>query len=151
MTDSTHLEQEAAQRAWANFRQGNSIDTRGRDLDAFLGPWARTESKAGPMLSARVLGPDAAVALAAFAVAGATTYAAQGARQIPHLDVGVPGRVACVWQSGGVWVELWHPDTVTHLPSPAHPAPAPSQGLLAGLGGRLPFTRNRRTKETTTA
>jgi hypothetical protein len=141
MTDSTHLEQEAAQRAWTNFLQGNSIDTRGHNMNAFLGPWTRTNSQAGPMLSARVLGPDAVEALALFAVAGTTTYAAQGARQIPHLDIGVPGRVACVWQSGGVWVELWHPDTTTAT-SPVQDAPLPK--ALGVLGGRLPFTRRRK-------
>jgi hypothetical protein len=102
------------------------------------------------MLSALVLGPDAVEALALFAVAGAATYAPEGARQIPHLDIGVPGRVACVWQSGGVWVELWHPDTGADLPQPA-PTPVKPEGLLSGLGGRLPFTRNRRAKEATTA
>lgn len=67
--------------------------------------------------------------------------------QLPVLDVSMPDREACVWRTGGVWVELWHPTTV---PAPAdrpEPCPAgvvrpPRRGLP---GARLPFGRRSKT------
>ena len=92
----------------------------------------------------------------------------------PQFDVSQPGRVVLVWRYGGVWVELWHPETAVDAPKvdePARVAPVPSVAVQAtpkpapapaarterrsflGPGGRLFFTRKSRTttdKETTT-
>lgn len=66
----------------------------------------------------------------------------------PQLDVSVPGRTSLVWRSGGVWVELWHPDTATpQSPEPVVRASA-RRGRLRGPGGRLLFTRNKKTTPT---
>jgi hypothetical protein len=92
------------------------------------------------MLSAPVTGSDAAAALERIAAVGdlfgfgSSVYRAQ-------LDFLVPGRVACVWRSNGVWVELWRSDTPSDAPAPTR--------ALSGPSGRLPFTRNR--KENTPA
>ena len=70
--------------------------------------------------------------------------------QGPHLDVTVPGRVAVVWRTGGVWVELWHPDPATAPTEPVEPATpvVKARPTPALLGARLPFTR-RKTHTTT--
>jgi hypothetical protein len=66
--------------------------------------------------------------------------------QLPALDVSVPGREACVWRTGGVWVELWHPTAPAPVDRPeARPAGSvrpPRRGLP---GARLPFGRRSKT------
>lgn len=108
---------------------------------------APTQSRAtdgGLMVSFRVHGPDAARALETFA--GLPEYLRPiGADDLrPVFDYSVPDRVACLWRTAGVWVELWHPETMTAAPAPVPVPVGRSRGLL---GGRLPFTRTRR-KET---
>lgn len=67
--------------------------------------------------------------------------------QLPALDVSVAGREACVWRTGGVWVELWHPVTATATVDRPEPRPAgvvrPPRRALAGA--RLPFGRRSKT------
>ncbi len=139
-------EEQAAERAWRNFRTGNSIDALGVGLNASIGPWTSSDGPAGPLLSTEITGADAAAAVRRFAVAGTVTFSRDGHRQIPQLDVAQPGRVACVWQSGGVWVELWCTEQPTPTASSDVEPPARTTGLRAVLapGGRLPFTRGRR-------
>jgi hypothetical protein len=87
--------------------------------------------------------------------------------QRPQFDVSQPGRVVLVWRYGGVWVELWHPETAVDAPEGAEPAdsapvpsvavqatpipkPAgPARSLISRASDRLPFTR--RHKETNPA
>lgn len=69
--------------------------------------------------------------------------------RLPALDVSLPDREACVWRTGGVWVELWHPVTVPAAGNGPEARPAgsvrpPRRGLP---GARLPF--GRRSKTTT--
>lgn len=52
-----------------------------------------------------------------------------------------------MWHHAGVWVELWHPDTIPTVeqPAPANTPPT-ARRRASRASGRLPFTR--RTKET---
>jgi hypothetical protein len=157
---SIHLEQLAAQHAWQVFRHPNrEVDDSGLDarmsagafLDVALTAWKQEDSAAGPMLSARVDGPDAPAAVLQFAVAEAVTLSLAGPSSRPQLDYTVAGRVACVWQSGGVWLELWCRDTQTTVrPEPAPARPSRLRTLL-GPGARLPFTRRATTPKETPA
>ncbi|AKZ60758.1 putative PCQ3_100 (plasmid) [Streptomyces ambofaciens ATCC 23877] len=129
--------------AWQSF-------TTDRNLKAVVPDWrTRTAADGRPVLSAEVAGPGAAHALRLFA---GNYYLAlpQSGDLRPFWDVDVPGRTVLVWRSGGVWVELWHPDTVTSLPAapaqPVRPVQA-REGLLSRASARLPYTR-RATKET---
>jgi hypothetical protein len=75
----------------------------------------------------------------------------------PQFDITVPGRTVLVWRHAGVWVELWHPDTIPAAPEPVQAVPEPDAALvpaaarrpILGPGGRLPLTR--RKKQPTTA
>lgn len=122
-----------------------------------LGSWTAHRLEDGALfLSGRVDGPHSGRALHRFADHQAGYLANRPQTpgdQLPTLDVSVPGRVAVVWRTGGVWVELWHPDpqpTPTAPVAPVEPArpvvrPRPTPALL---GARLPFTR-RKTHTTT--
>jgi hypothetical protein len=158
------VEKFAAENGWKFFLTATC-------LIAELEAWEQTSTPAGPLLSARVSGPQAAEAVRRIASAG--DMAGVGAFHRAQLDYTVPGRVACVWQSNGVWVELWHPDPLTPAPAPVaapvaasvpassqaaqstpKPSPGPSarRSFLRRPSGRLPFTRKQRTttdKETT--
>jgi hypothetical protein len=133
----------AAQHRW-------DIFLRSSELIASLGTWQEVRTELGPLLSVQVTGPQAARAVTSLTDSGHLCPTVPPFRR-PQLDYSVPGRVACVWQSSGVWVEFWHPDTVTAAP------PAPKPSALAGTrkptrpSGRLFFTRRKPTKETTTA
>ncbi|NUS82720.1 MAG: hypothetical protein HOY75_08200 [Streptomyces sp.] len=132
----TTLEQAATEHAWQFFLKALT-------LAADLGPWQTSTTSVGELLSSRVAGPDAHQAVLKFAACGDVSGVA-GAFQRAQLDYGQPGRIAAVWQSNGLWVELWCPDTPNMRPEPAQAASARSF-----LGGRLPFTRRR--KENSTA
>lgn len=121
-----------------------------------LGPWTTVRLDDGTLLvSGRITGPNSAEALRAFADRQTTHLAACTVPEgdlLPVLDVSVPGRVACVWRTGGVWVELWHPDTptVAPVPTPALREPVPATVITPGSiaraaipkpPGRLPFGR----------
>lgn len=132
-----------ATRSWTTF----VVD---RNRNARLSPWkTRTAADGQLLVSFEVVGPDAAPALAAFAGMAEYLRALQSDDLRPVFDYDTPDRVACVWRTAGVWVELWHPDT----PPAAPAAPVPSQqtvrppSLLSRASTRLPYTR-RHTKET---
>ncbi|GGU62180.1 hypothetical protein [Streptomyces lavendofoliae] len=126
--------------------------------------WTQTTAADGtPLISGRLISPGAADALLRFVREGTLTLAYHaGACQQPTFDTTVTGRTVCAWRTGGVWVELWHPDTA---PKPARPtapspspatvpqaapgiAPAPVSRLAALLrtraGDRLPTRRTRK-------
>lgn len=116
----------------------HSASTR---YSAFLAPWAgETAADGAPMVTARVTGPRAELAMREFA----NDLDPAGLEQRPQVDYSEPGVVACAWRRGGVWVRLWATDTPsapapTPLVMPARVAPLPS--------GRLPYRRNTTTKE----
>lgn len=124
--------------------------TRERNLTARIPDWRTTTSPDGsPALSAEVAGPGAAHALRLFASEYHLVLRWPGDLR-PQFDYTIPGRTACVWRSRGVWVELWHPDTVASLPPATKPAPPARRGLLSLASARLPYTRRPTTlKETT--
>ncbi|WP_331728760.1 hypothetical protein OG693_39305 (plasmid) [Streptomyces sp. NBC_01259] len=132
-----------------------------------LTDWTTVRLDNGVLLvSARITGPDPAVALREFGVRqeerlGHRVDPAVG-DQPPSLDFSVPGRSACVWRLGGVWVEVWHPDTPVPVPALSRPAqrvsrPIPTPPRRPAVtattpSGRLPLgqrlTRIRRTLTT---
>lgn len=136
------IERLAAEDGWKILRATTGFRAR-------LEAWQRTDSDLGPLLSARVTGLDAVRAVRWMAAGSAVGADASSLQAV--LDYSVPGRVACVWQSNGVWVELWHPDPLEAVQEPPAAAarPARRRALLRGPSGRLPFTR--RSKETTTS
>lgn len=129
------VEKAATEHAWQVF-------LKALKLTADLGPW-ETFTAPARLLSSRVSGPNAHEAVRRFAASG-DVVGVSGAFQRAQLDYGQPGRVAAVWQSKGLWVELWCPDTPDALPEPVQPA-----SHRSFLGARLPFTR--RSKETNPA
>jgi hypothetical protein len=127
-----------ADKAWSLFNKE-------RDLAARLA-WETTSSApdGSRLVSAQVAGQAAPHALRLFTSGYPLVLGAAG-DQRPQFDYSVLGRVACVWRKSGVWIELWIPDTAT--PAAALPVPAPAvESSRYLLGGRLPFTRNRRPK-----
>lgn len=130
MASAVALERMAAQNAWEFYLKAAQIDAR-------LGEWEESTTEAGVLLSARVEGPAAADAIEGAAMASGA-----------WMDYSDPDRLACSWQSNGVWVELWCPALAPTSPAPA-PAPVvppqPKRRLLAGLGDRLPYTRRNKT------
>jgi hypothetical protein len=96
------------------------------------------------MVSGRIDHPYAADLLLTFVKEGPLILrVAAGRCQQPTLDHSIPGRTACLWLDGGVWVELWHPDTAPATEAaPAYDAPAKLARLLrTRASDRLPFTR----------
>ena len=145
MTDDTvTAARDQATRAWTLF-------TQERNLRARIPDWRTTTSPDGHTnLSVEVAGPGAAHALRLFASQYHLVLGQPG-DQRPTFDYSTPGRTACVWRSSGVWVELWHPDTVAHLPAAPVTRQPPRRGLLSRASDRLPYTRRTKTtKETTT-
>ncbi|WP_328903285.1 hypothetical protein OHR86_28190 [Streptomyces sp. NBC_00441] len=127
-----------------------------------LTDWTTTRLDDGALLvSARVVGPNPGAALEEFGNRhaerlGHRVKPAEGDLP-PIFDVSVPGRTARVWRVGGVWVEVWHPNTPNPVPGPPRcaqrvPRPVPSQAARRPAAvtpsGRLPLgerlTRMRR-------
>jgi hypothetical protein len=131
--------------AWYRF-------TDHRNLHAKVPDWRTLPAGDGSsLLSAEVVGPGAAHALARFVATGPIGLPTEGDTR-PTVDYSTEGRVSYVWRCHGVWVELWHPDSVRDLPVPV-PGPAlrSSDRLLSGRWGGLLFTRRSKTPKETTA
>jgi hypothetical protein len=107
--------------------------------------WTQTTTPDGtPMVSGRIDHPHAAELLLLFVKEGPLVLAEYAGRcQQPTFDHSMPGRTSCLWLDGGVWVELWHPDTApAAVVPPAQDAPTKLVRLLrTHAGDRLPFTR----------
>lgn len=119
---------EACARAWHLFAR-NQFPT------ALVPDWRTSTAEDGkPQLSAQVVGEQAQEALHNFASGYPLVLGHDGLRPVVEYR---PGRVVCVWRTGGVWVELWHPD------APA--APEPSLAVMPkrrfSPSARLPFAR----------
>ncbi|MFD8384300.1 hypothetical protein ACFV2X_38260 [Streptomyces sp. NPDC059679] len=72
--------------------------------------WALTGTPTGqPMLTAQAYGLGAYEALHRFASDASECPRTSGSNgdQEPVMDFSEPGRVSCVWRTGGVWVCLW--------------------------------------------
>ena len=129
--------------------------------------WEKTQTPDGGMLlSGQLDGPRTVWALERFARDFHLTIPYAGDMR-PQADLTQPGRTVLVWRYGGVWVELWHPEDAADAPeappvpsaptqaAPEAPKPSPPPSipaarrafLLLRPSGRLPFTRNRRTRE----
>lgn len=148
--DLTAAVRDHATRSWNLF-------TRDKKLQARIPDWRTTTSPDGnTVLSVEVAGPGAAHALRLFATHCHVTLTEPGDLR-PQFDVDVPDRTVLVWRHCGVWVQLWHPDTVTdlpHTPVPSAPPvrPVKPKTFLSRASARLPSTRRpKTTKETTTS
>lgn len=128
-----------ATRSWTTFAA--TCDRKAR-----LSEWqAGTAHDGSPLVVFEVVGPTVGEALMAFAGAPEFFRPLEVDDLRPFFDYSVPGRTSCLWRLGGVWVELWHPDTTTAPPTAPEPVPDPSQASPEAsprglLGGRLPFT-----------
>lgn len=151
-----------AQNSWYLF-------TGPHNYDAIVPSWRVGDTPDGsPCLSSEVVGESAVHALQRFARDFYLTLPNPGDVR-PQFDVTQPGRTVLTWRYDGVWVELWHSNSITdtrQFPKPVHGAPvlavaaqaAPSTSpaarrtLLRRPSARLPFTRRPKTpKETPTA
>lgn len=113
-----------------------------------LAPWTTTRGEDGRLqISTELRAPDPASALQALMGLQARFIDQRAGLALddalPHLDVSQPGRVAGVWRLAGVWVEVWHHDTVPAAPTRAQRA---ARLFRRSPGGRFPYTR--RKKET---
>lgn len=142
---------EAKNHALKSWRQFMEI----RGMNVHLPDWqTRTAPDGTPVLSVEVTGPGAGYALDLFSAHYHLTLPNPGDLR-PQFDIDTPGRMVLVWRYAGVWVELWHPDTVPEQPpsvpddaDPVLVSTATGRPLL-GPGGRLTFRRHR--KETSRA
>lgn len=104
-----------------------------------------------PLLVGRVTGPAAEKVLASFAGDSLLILGEQG-DQRPTFDYSEPGRVACLWRTGGMWVRLWTPDASAARQKPLQ-RPALG-GIRAASRYALAFLRRTRPvteKESATA
>lgn len=116
-----------------------------------LTPWTAHRLDDGSItLSAEITSRGGTLVLAEFAARAYGHFEGRprtAGDQLPALDVSVPGREACVWRTGGVWVELWHPTVVPAGPGLSDAGSVrvvrPARRGLAGA--RLPFGRRRKT------
>lgn len=163
MTDTTHPT-DPATTARTHATDTWNLFTAQHGYTATIPAWHIHTSPDGTLLlSGRVVGRGARTAVARFA-RDCHVLLAQYGDQRPQFNVSQPGRTALVWRYGGVWVELWHPDSEDTPATPAGDQEAPQavpagrapvlllRRLLSSPGGRLPFTRRARlsAKETTT-
>ena len=155
-----------AEQAWQTFTQGRALtDTKPA--------WEEEHTPDGSLLLSGLLtGLRARYALYRFARDYWLTLGPADVR--PQFDIHQPGRTVLVWRRDGVWVQLWHPDSVVDAPqapepvlvvteavlgaavpstsAPAAPvapvpvsaAPAVKRPFLAGPSARLRFTRKQR-------
>ncbi|MFE3381353.1 hypothetical protein [Streptomyces anulatus] len=123
--------------------------------------WVQSTTPDGvPMMSARLSAPLPAGVWSAFAARQEVAVAqrSDAGDVLPALDYSVPDRTACVWREGGVWVEVWHPNTPqapTPRPGPPtaattflRPIPAPPRTVAVTPSAplpRRPVNRFRRT------
>lgn len=144
MTDTLTLSdaRDHVARTWTEHMQLRRM----QGMTAMLTDWEQSTAADGALLlTARVGGPDRQVAMEAFANSVTVVLDGRGPRHAPHYDYSQPGRVVCVWRTGGVWVELWHPDTVSDVVASLEPVRTPSVAAeVKKPGGRLPFRRFRR-------
>lgn len=138
-----------AMRSWTTFAV--TCDRKARLAERQVG----TAADGSLLASFEVIGKDTETALTAFAGMPEFFRPMEPDDLRPFFDYSVPGREACVWRTGGVWVELWRPDTASAVPAVPEPVPAPVPVQAAPkpsprglLGGQLPFARTRR-QETT--
>ncbi|MFF7631404.1 hypothetical protein [Streptomyces cyaneofuscatus] len=111
-----------ADTALAKARLIRDWEESGAGRHATLVAWVQSTTPDGvPMMSARldVLPPAGALAVFAARQEVAVALRSGAGDVLPALDYSVPGRIGCVWREGGVWVEVWHPNT------PEAPAPRP--------------------------
>lgn len=145
---AVHEARAHAERSW-------QLSIQYTKLLADLTDWEKSSAADGsPLLTARVSGPDQEKALLAF-INGTTAVVldTRAAHQRPSIDFSVPGRVVCLWRTGGVWVEMWHPAAPAQKrPSPALLADLPRvtgplgtvRRLVSRPSARLPFSRRAR-------
>jgi hypothetical protein len=162
--NALHAARLHAAESWRMFADDRSVpdDTRPE--------WEETTTEGGPLLSGRLVGSRPVWALERFA-RDFHIHLTHPGDQRPYFDITQPGRTVLAWRHGGVWVELWHPDTAVDAPKATDPAdngpvavqaapksnsaptPLPGSGRRRFIpGGRLFFTRKSRTtnpKETT--
>ncbi|MFF8610857.1 hypothetical protein ACF06X_33665 [Streptomyces sp. NPDC015346] len=139
---AAHEARAYAERSWKLNRQYTK-------LDAELTGWEQSTAADGsPLLTVRISGPDQEKALLAFTNGTSVVLDTRTPHQWPAVDFSVEGRVVCLWRTGGVWVEMWHPEAAAPLsPSPALladlPRPTGRQGAVRRLASRpsarLPF------------
>lgn len=161
MTTATALHPDAITAKCRALKNWKDAQNRREDPEAnALGAWSVTRLESGELfLSARILGPDPAVALVEFEKRQSNVVAGDGdmdaGDRMPSLDCTVPGRTACVWRLDGVWVEVWHPDTPTPRPTPPQgaprPIPKPGPPAVSTPSGRLPLGRLATIRRTLTA
>ncbi|MEU1908428.1 hypothetical protein [Streptomyces hygroscopicus] len=99
-TPSTLRARRDAARAWYSHQPATPAITA----------WTLTGTPSGqPMLTAQVYGSGAREALHRFASEASECPRTAGGPgdQEPLVDFTEPGRVMCVWRTGGVWACLW--------------------------------------------
>ncbi|MFD8469050.1 hypothetical protein ACFV10_28580 [Streptomyces cyaneofuscatus] len=116
----------------------------GAGRHANLTDWVQSTTPDGvPIMSARpdVLPPAGALAVFAARQEVAVALRSGAGDVLPALDYSVPGRIGCVWREGGVWVEVWHPNTPdTPTPRPGPPVAFRSVGTAGSLPGSISYT-----------
>ncbi|WP_093803955.1 hypothetical protein [Streptomyces sp. Wb2n-11] len=113
-----------------------------------------TAADGSPLVSARIDSPFANSSLLIFVQVGTLVLDESGPCQQPQFDYSIPGRTACLWRTGGVWVELWHPESALAVPAqPAAPALASVRKPRLprfSPSARLPLRRKQRAAARTT-
>ncbi|MFF7335387.1 hypothetical protein [Streptomyces sp. NPDC008150] len=142
------LERMTADRVWSDYARLNNLPTS-------KSSWLREDSPAGPLLSCQIHIPKPIQALEGFAASLSSGGDSNLRAEQAQLDYTQPGRVACVWLSHGVWLELWaddRPETPAVRPT-ARRAALTAKVRPVGPSAPLPTRRRslfaRRTKETT--
>lgn len=133
-----------ADTALAKARLIRDWEDSGAGRHATLTDWVQSTTPDGhQMMSARLDVLPPAGALATFTARQEVAVALRsGAGDVlPALDYSSPDRTACVWREGGVWVEVWHPNTPdTPTPRPGPPVAFRSVGTAGSLPGSISYT-----------